>query len=158
MRFSLTYFFVRQLRDARFPAVPDGLRLEEKRDEIAIRSGEAAAHVSRVFRTPGGPMLGGSFTRPEFRGRGLYALALRWLCARLALEGAPVAYVSCDVRNEASRRGILAAGFRYERVAAGLELGAWDPGVWIDRVFRRMIQASRAFAKTTETSASRYSE
>lgn len=52
------------------------------------------------------------FTHPEFRGRGIYPAALHFLCAHLAASGFKRAFIDHHVRNTASGKGILRAGFR----------------------------------------------
>ncbi|MBI2899241.1 MAG: GNAT family N-acetyltransferase [Planctomycetes bacterium] len=151
IRIGFSWFFVREPAPE-MPAVPPGVTLSSAgpddpawrvltrpagaRDTAVVRVGGEPAHVSAAFENPGGIVLGGSFTRPVFRGRGLYPLALRWLCARLARDGVRRVYISTSVMNAASRRGILAAGFRVDRVVMSMRVGPWDLGRWLDAVVR----------------------
>jgi RimJ/RimL family protein N-acetyltransferase len=73
-----------------------------------------------------------SFTRPEARGRGLYPLALRALCAELARAQVHRVWVGVENRNVASLRAVTKAGFeiagavRYRRRLGRLALVAID--------------------------------
>ncbi|HSK21604.1 MAG TPA: GNAT family N-acetyltransferase [Egicoccus sp.] len=50
-------------------------------------------------------------TADDHRGRGLYTALVAGLAAGAAEHGSGTAMICCDPDNEASRRGILAAGF-----------------------------------------------
>lgn len=66
------------------------------------------------------------FTLPEYRGRGVFPLALAWAVARLMQEGekAEDIYVACSVGNRSSARGICKAGFT--RAGLLIELLRWE--------------------------------
>jgi RimJ/RimL family protein N-acetyltransferase len=56
--------------------------------------------------------IGRAYTFPEFRGRGLYALAIQAICAVAREGGAERVFMITTRDNEASRRGIEKAGLR----------------------------------------------
>jgi RimJ/RimL family protein N-acetyltransferase len=70
-----------------------------------------------------------SFTRPEARGRGLYPLALRAVCAEAARTSVRRVWVGVEDRNVASLRAVTKAGFEiaatvpYRRSMGRLSLG-----------------------------------
>jgi RimJ/RimL family protein N-acetyltransferase len=70
----------------------------------------------RVLGEPAGtPVIGHCFTAPAARGKGLFKRALRSMIGRLFERGCPRILVETHPTNEASRRGILAAGFEARR-------------------------------------------
>jgi hypothetical protein len=62
------------------------------------------------------------FTLPEFRGLGLYPAALRGMDRLLPNDLAALGnmFIECSVFNDASRSGILKAGFRRSGITAQL--------------------------------------
>ena len=65
---------------------------------------------------PGSAVLYGFYTHPRFRGRGLYASALRRMLTDVAvIPGLSEVYIGVRADNEPSRRVIEKVGFVYDR-------------------------------------------
>jgi GNAT superfamily N-acetyltransferase len=111
------------------PPAADGVEF------FAAFAGDRVAHVSAVV--PGGlrPVVAASRTAPEFRGRGIFTLVLRAICADLAARGIPRLAVSAAADNAPSVRAIRRAGFRLARTAVRVRIGP----------YRRTISAPDVF-------------
>jgi GNAT superfamily N-acetyltransferase len=87
-----------------------------RRDGLELGHGWCATETASISELgidlvlpPSNRYLWGFFTVPEWRGRGIYPALLQ---AMLSEEHANRFWIGHDMGNEASRRGILNAGFR----------------------------------------------
>jgi RimJ/RimL family protein N-acetyltransferase len=78
--------------------------------------------------------IGKAFTLPEFRGRGVYAFAIRSVCAVAREQGFGRVFMVTTWRNQASRRGIEKAGL--SRCGGILQLHLPVIGTAIPLLFR----------------------
>ncbi len=79
---------------------------------VAEVEGEVAAKVETMVRTRRMGLIGGVYTRPEHRGRGLAGECMSLLCARL-LEGYEAAVLNVALSNQPALRLYRGLGFRH---------------------------------------------
>ena len=79
---------------------------------VALDSGRRVAACTFNARLPDCVQVGGVYTPPELRGRGLARAVVGGALAVARDEGVPLAVLFTDVANEPARRAYLALGFR----------------------------------------------
>ncbi|CAN5548866.1 hypothetical protein BH24ACT26_BH24ACT26_07470 [soil metagenome] len=121
------------------------------------RTGAWAREIRRcITPPPGDAYVYESFTTEQARGRGLYPLALRAICAHLAAVSDRV-WVGVENHNLASLRSVSKAGFQaaaevpYRKVLGRLIIGRTRSLADDGRATIRLLRAGEAPALSTES-------